>query len=180
MRIDKENTIAIVIDIQERLLPVMSEFETVLKNTAALIEGLSELDIHLIVTQQYTKGLGQTVPEISGLINGFSPIEKVSFSCYDEPAFVEALEEEDSMNLLICGIESHVCVLQTAVDLKDAGYRPIVVFDCVSSRKESDKQLALERYRHEGIMVTSYESILFELTRTSKSPHFKAISKIVK
>lgn len=180
MRINRENSVGIIIDIQERLLPVMVEKEEFLRNSKILIEGLSELGVHLIITQQYTRGLGETVSEVSALISGFSPIEKTSFSCYDEPAFVEALEEEDSLNVIICGIESHVCVLQTAVDLKEAGYRPVVVFDCVSSRKESDKQLALERYRQEGIMVTSSEAILFELTRTAKSPHFKAISKIVK
>lgn len=180
MKIRKENTIGIVIDIQERLLPVMHEAEMVVENSCKLIEGLNELGLHIIVTQQYTKGLGPTVPEIAERIKGFSPIEKTSFSCYKEPAFVEALEEEDSMNILICGIESHVCVLQTAVDLKDAGYRPIIVFDCTSSRKLMDKNLALERFRHEGIMVASYESILFELTKNAKSSHFKAISKIVK
>lgn len=180
MRINTKDTVGIIIDFQERLLPVMKDAEVVANNTVKLIEGLNELGIHLIATQQYTKGLGETIPQISSLLKDFYPIEKTAFSCYDEPAFVEALEENDSMNIVICGIESHVCVLQTAVDLKDAGYRPIVVFDCVSSRKEQDKQLALERFRHEDILVVSYESLLFELTRGATSPHFRAISKIVK
>ncbi|MFA9392957.1 MAG: isochorismatase family protein [Prolixibacteraceae bacterium] len=180
MRINKENTVSLVIDIQERLLPVMDAKEEFLAKTKMLIEGLNELEIHILLTQQYTKGLGETNGEISQLIKEFSPIEKTSFSCYHEPAFVEALEEVDAVNVIICGIESHVCVLQTAVDLKEAGYHPIVVFDCVTSRKAFDKQLALERFRYENIMVTSCESILFELTKNAKSTPFKAISKIVK
>lgn len=180
MRIEKENTVAVVIDIQERLLPVMSEKEKVLKSCTTLIQGLQELNVHLLVTQQYTKGLGETVPEISSIIKDFAPIEKTAFSCYDEPAFVDALEENDATNVIICGIESHVCVLQTAVDLKEAGYQPIVVWDCVSSRFEESKAIALERFRFEGIMVTTCESILFELTRGAKAPEFKAISKLIK
>ncbi len=180
MKLDKKNTIAVIIDIQERLFPVMAEKEAMLQNTKKMIGGLAVHEVPVMVTQQYTKGLGETLPELSGLIKDFSPIEKTVFSCYDEPDFISALEEKDRKNVVIAGIESHVCVLQTAIDLKDAGYNPIVVFDCVSSRKESDKALALERFRHEGIMVTGMESLLFELTRGAKEPGFKEISKIVK
>ncbi|MDA3929239.1 MAG: hydrolase [Prolixibacteraceae bacterium] len=180
MKIQKENTVAVVVDIQKRLLPVMDQSDELLTNCNVLIKGLQELSVPIIATQQYTRGLGETVSEISSSINNFLPIEKTSFSCYDEPAFVEALEEEDAKNVLICGIESHVCVLQTAIDLKEAGYQPIVVFDCVSSRTNFNKQMALERFRFEGIMVTSYESILFELTKGAKAPEFKTISKLVK
>jgi len=90
------------------------------------------------------------------------------------------LSELGAKNIIICGIESHVCVLQTAVDLKDAGFNPIVVMDCVSSRTKENIELVKERFRYEGIMMTSYESILFEITRSSAAPEFKAISKLVK
>lgn len=180
MRILKENTIGLVIDIQERLFPVMDQKETFLKNSQILLEGLQELSVNLLLTQQYTKGLGETLPEISTLIKGFDSIEKTSFSCCYEPLFIKALEEQGKSNIIICGIESHVCVLQTAIDLKDQGYNPIVVFDCVSSRKNQDKMLALERFKQEGVVVTSYESVLFELTRGTKTPEFKTISKLVK
>jgi len=180
MRIHKENTVAVLIDIQERLFPVMQNADDLLNNCSILVQGLQELSVHLLVTQQYTKGLGNTVPELVAVINDFLPIEKTAFSCYSEPAFVEALEEEDAPNVILCGIESHVCVLQTAIDLKEAGYQPIVIFDCVSSRTDFNKQMALERYRYEGIMVSSYEAILFELTQGAKAPEFKAISKLVK
>ncbi|HKK82040.1 MAG TPA: isochorismatase family protein [Prolixibacteraceae bacterium] len=180
MKLDKQNTIVVVVDIQERLFSVMSNKELLLDNNKKLLAGAQVLDLPVLASQQYTKGLGETLPELSGLIENFSPIEKTVFSCYDEPDFISALEENDCKNIVLAGIESHVCVLQTAIDLKDAGYNPIVIFDCVSSRKESDKALALERFRHEGIMVTGMESFLFELTRGAKEPGFKEISKIVK
>jgi len=180
MRITKENTVGLIIDIQERLVPAMCEKEVLLKNCQVLIQGLSELEIPLLVTQQYSKGLGETIPEIKSVISDFSFIEKRNFSCCDELVVIEKLKELDAKNIIICGIESHVCVLQTAVDLKEAGFNPIVVMDCVSSRSKESIETAKERFRFEGIMMTSYESILFELARSSASLEFKAISRLVK
>ena len=180
MRILEEKTIALVIDIQEQLFPVMYEKESLLKNCKILIAGLVELSIPLIVTQQYTKGLGETLPEIKSHIPNFSYIEKRSFSCCDELSVVEKLTKTGAENVIICGIESHICVMQTAVDLKEAGLNPIVVMDCVSSRTEKNIATAKERFRYEGIMMASYESILFELVRSSAAPEFKVISKLVK
>ncbi len=180
MRIRKEESIALIIDIQERLVPAMADQEMLIDNCKRLVCGLQELAIPLIVTQQYTKGLGGTVEEIKSLIPDFQPFEKRDFSCYDEPAVAEKLKDSGAKNIIICGIESHVCVLQTAIDLKEAGFVPVVVMDCVSSRNLDNVDLAAERFRHEGIMMTSCESILFELTRSSTATAFKAISKIVK
>ncbi len=180
MRITKENTVGLVVDIQERLFPVMWEKEKLVSNCKILIQGLQELKIPLIVTQQYTKGLGETHSEIKSVIEDFTFIEKREFSCCDEPTVAEKLKQMKAKNIIICGIESHVCVLQTAVDLKDAGFNPIVVMDCVSSRIKENMDLAKERFRFENIMMTSYESILFELTRSSGAAEFKAISKLVK
>jgi len=180
MRITKENTTGLIIDIQERLFPAMWENEVLLKNTLTLIKGLTELKIPLMVTQQYTKGLGETIPEIKSVISDFSFIEKRDFSCCDEPVFMENLKKSEAKNIIICGIESHVCVLQTAVDLKEAGFNPIVVLDCVSSRSKESVKTAIERFRYEGILMTSCESVLFELTRSSLAPEFKTISKLVK
>ena len=180
MRITKENTVGLIIDIQERLVPAMWEKEVLLKNCQVLIQGLFELKIPLLVTQQYSKGLGETIPEIKSVIHHFSCIEKRDFSCCDEPVVIEKLKELDAKNIIICGIESHVCVLQTAVDLKEAGFNPIVVMDCVSSRTKESIETAKDRFRFEAIMMTSYESILFELTRSSVADEFKAISRLVK
>jgi nicotinamidase-related amidase len=180
MRIEKENCVGLVIDIQDKLFPVVHGKNEFLTNTVRLILGLQELEVPLLVTQQYTKGLGETIVEISTLISHFKSIEKTSFSCYDEPAFVEALEDSNRKTVIICGIEAHICVLQTAVDLKAAGYNPVVVYDCISSRSKGNHKLALERFRYEGILVTSTESLLFELTRSTGSSAFKTISKLVK
>ncbi len=180
MRITKKNTIGLVIDIQERLFPVMIEKEKLLNNCKVLIHGLAELNIQQIVSQQYTKGLGETLEEIKSAIPNFKFIEKRDFSCCDEPIFSEKLKELNAKNIIICGIESHVCVLQTAVDLKEAGLNPIVIMDCVSSRSKENIEWTKERFSYEGIMTTSYESILFELTRSSNAPEFRAISKLVK
>jgi len=180
MRITKEFTTRLIIDIQERLFPAMYEKETLLKNCQILIQGLSEIKIPLLVTQQYTKGLGETVTELKSVIPDFSIVEKRDFSCCDEPGVMQKLNETGTKNIIICGIESHVCVLQTAVDFKESGFNPIVVINCVSSRTKENIEMARERFRHEGIMMTSYESILFELTRSSAAPEFKAVSKLVK
>jgi len=180
MRITKENTTGLIIDIQERLFPVMWKKEKLLKNTTMLVSGLNELSIPLVATQQYTKGLGETLQEIKAAVPEFEYIEKRDFSCCDEPSVFEKLNLPDTKNVIICGIESHVCVLQTAIDLKEAGMNPVVVMDCVSSRSPESIKLAKERFRFEGIMMTSAESILFELTRSSAAPEFRAISKLVK
>lgn len=180
MRILKENTVGLVVDIQERLVPVMEENEQLVENCSKLIQGLQILGLPVLVTQQYTKGLGETIPEIKSVINEFKYIEKKDFSCFDEPAVAEKLASSGVTNVIICGIESHVCVLQTAIDLKEAGYVPVVVMDCVSSRSFDNMDLASERFRHEGIMMTSMESILFELTRSASAAEFKEISKLVK
>lgn len=180
MRILKENTIGLVIDIQERLVPVMEEKELLVENCGKLIQGLQVLGVPLLVTQQYTKGLGETIPEIKSLISDFQYIEKKDFSCFDEPACSEKLVATGAKNVIICGIESHVCVLQTAIDLKEAGYVPVVVMDCISSRSFDNVDLAAERFRYEGILMTSLESVLFELTRSAGAPGFKEISKLVK
>ena len=180
MRITRENTAGLIIDIQERLFPVMWEKEKLLKNTTMLVSGLNELGIPLVATQQYTKGLGETLQEIKAAVPEFEYIEKRDFSCCDEPSVLEKLNLPGTKNVIICGIESHVCVLQTAIDLKEAGMNPVVAMDCVSSRSPESIKLAKERFRFEGIMMTSAESILFELTRSSAAPEFRAISKLVK
>jgi len=180
MRITKENTVGLVIDIQERLVPAMEDQELLIRNCQILIEGLKVLGVPMIATQQYSKGLGETIEPIKSIFDEFEPIEKRDFSCCDEPVVAGKLKELNAKQVIICGIESHVCVLQTAIDLKEAGYVPVVVMDCVSSRSLDNVDLAAERFRYEGILMTSYESILFELTRSAGVPEFKMISKLVK
>ena len=180
MRILQNETMAVVIDIQEKLLPHIYDGEKILQNCLKLIEGLQILSVPVIITQQYTKGLGSTVTSIIQKFPEFSHIEKTSFSCYEEPAFSDQVLRLGRSSIILCGIEAHVCVLQTSLDLLKAGLIPVVVEDCVSSRKPNDKQIAIERMRQEGILITTMESILFELTRCAGTETFKGISGIVK
>ncbi len=180
MRTHKENTAAVVIDIQERLLPHIDQWEQVLQNCTRLIDGLQILSVPLVVTQQYTKGLGPTDPAIVNKITGFSFIEKNTFSCYGEPVFKDKLATLGKKYVILFGIETHVCVLQTCLDLLESGYIPVVVEDCVSSRKPHDKLVAIERMRQEGARITTLESILFELTQCAGTETFKSISRLVK
>jgi nicotinamidase-related amidase len=180
MRIHCENTILMVIDIQEKLFPAMIRKEDFLKNTLLLIRGMQILQIPVIVTQQYTKGLGETIPAIKACFDNFDFIEKRDFSCCDEPEAMRKLKELEAGNIILCGIESHVCILQTAVDLKATQLNPVVAADAITSRSPDNVGLARERFRQESILMTSVESLLFELTRSSSSPVFRDISKLVK
>ena len=180
MRITKENTTALFIDFQERLFPAMNEKETLLKNTKILVEGLRILGIPTVFTQQYTKGLGETIDELKSLVPGFTAIEKTDFSCFGAEEYTDFLQSHQCKTIILCGIEAHVCVLQTAIDLKEAGFHPVVVTDCITSRNAVSKESAMDRFRFENIMTATVESILFELTRSAKDESFRAISKLVK
>jgi nicotinamidase-related amidase len=180
MRIHPEDSAAVVVDIQERLLPHIFQWEQTLQNCLKLIEGLQVLSVPVVVTQQYTKGLGPTDPSIVNRISRFSYIEKNTFSCCGEPAFTEKLSSLGKKSIILCGIETHVCVLQTCIDLLESGYIPVVVEDCVSSRKPNDKLIAISRMRQEGARITTLESLLFELTRCAGTDTFKSISRLVK
>lgn len=180
MRITKENTIAVLIDVQERLFPHIYDSQQLALNTVRLIDGLNILQVPIIVTEQYTKGLGRTIAMLEESLDKYEPIEKITFSCCGEPNFLSALANSGKKNVLVFGIEAHVCVLQTTIDLLANNFKVIVIEDCISSRKPNDKTIAVERFKSEGAMLSTYESILFELCQTAGTETFKAISKLVK
>ncbi len=180
MRIQKDDSAGIFIDIQEKLFPVMHDSSSLEKNASILLKGLNTLQIPTIITQQYTKGLGDTIPSIRENCKNFDYIEKKTFSCCDEPEFISRLTTYRKRHVIIAGIEAHVCILQTVIDLLDRQYTPVIVTDCISSRKEHDKQAAINRFISEGAIVTTYESILFELCRVSGTDEFKKISGLIK
>ncbi len=180
MRILRDRSCLLVIDFQERIFPFIHENEKLLRNVPVLIRGLKILELPVFVTEQYTKGLGVTVQPIAEALDGIPRIEKSTFSCCDEPRFNLDLATSGKENVIIAGIEAHVCVLQTVIDLVRQGYQAVVVEDCISSRKPNDKATAIERMKKEGAIITTYESILFELLRSSGGETFKAISKLVK
>lgn len=176
MRIEAEHAAALVIDYQEKLVPVMHEKEQLIYNSSILLQGLDVLEIPVYLTQQYTKGLGMTVSDITKAAGTEAYIEKISFSAYEQVKH----QIWDKKYVIICGIETHICVLQTAVDLKEAGFIPVIVEDCISSRKENDKRTAIERLRAEGAVVTTYESLLFELLREAGTQKSKKIQRLIK
>jgi len=180
MRIKAEETMAIVIDYQEKLIPAINENEKVVHNTEILINGLKEFDIPIIVSQQYTKGLGETVDKIAQAVGDFTAFDKKAFSlCLDNEIY-SAIRKTGKKNIILCGVEAHICVLQTAIDLLEKEYNVFFVEDCVGSRKDNDKQMALHRAEEEGAFITTYEAVLYELTKSAADEHFKAVSKLTK
>jgi nicotinamidase-related amidase len=181
MRILRDDTIALVIDIQEKLFPLIDGHAELEKCSNKLISGLKLLNIPIIVTEQYPLGIGYTIESVRiALGDDYKPIEKLSFSCCGSEEFLDLLKRSGRRNIIIIGIESHVCVQQTVIDLQAAAYQSIVIEDCISSRSAANKRIAIERMRSEGAIITSYESILFELLVDSGTKEFRGISKIVK
>lgn len=180
MRICRNDAIALMVDIQERLFPHIDQHERLEKNCGILIQGLQTLQIPVIVTEQYPKGLGNTIGSLSTLVKDSPPVEKISFSCCGTDAVMSRLKQSGRKLVILFGIEAHVCVLQTCLDLKDLEYQPVIVEDCIGSRKAGDKETAVRRMVQTGVVISSYESLLFELCRTAGAPEFKTISALVK
>lgn len=180
MRIKKSECAGLVVDIQERLFPHMHEGDKLLARVQILLEGLNILRVPVLLTEQYPRGLGQTLPKVLELLVESSPMEKISFSCCGEAKFRTQLGQMDKKWVIICGIEAHVCVLQTVLDLREMGIIAVVVADCISSRSPDDLKVAIERMRSEGAVITTSESILFELTEVAGTDQFKQISRLVK
>lgn len=175
-----DNTALIVIDVQEKLFRVMHHKEALAENLQKIINGLKILDIPILVTEQNPAALGSTIPEIKNLVGNIQPISKFSFSCCGEQKFLNKLSALNGKQLLLAGIEAHICVYQTAVELLEKGYEVQVLVDCISSRTEENKRLGLEKIKEAGGSITSVEIALFELLRVAEGAKFKEISKIVK
>ena len=180
MRLCIEDSLALVVDYQERLLPVIHEKDLLLRNSRILLQGLAALGVPMLVTRQYPKGLGPVVPELLEPLGDAPVYDKLAFSCYDDAAIRKAVDDKKPKNILLCGIEAHVCLLQTLIDVQSAGYQAVLVTDCVGSRNPGDKKYALKRAAQEGALPATYESLLFELTRSAEANAFKTISKLVK
>ena len=170
----------LIIDVQERLVPVMKDMEAVEQNIIRLIEGCKLLGVPAFYTEQYSKGLGQTIPSIKENLDGIEPVEKLHFSVCCEKELMHQLREKGYQQLIVVGIESHVCVLQSALDLMQEGFQTHVVVDAVSSRKSLDKEISLQRMVTQGATLSTTESVLFELVKVAGSSEFKQISKLVK
>jgi nicotinamidase-related amidase len=180
---NRERCALLVVDVQERLLPAMPPkvAASVLRNTGNLIAVAREFALPLLVSEQYPKGLGATVPEIkAALPEDFSPFTKIDFSCCAAPGFMPLLEAANAPEVILCGMETHVCVLQTALDLLSAGRRVYVAADATCSRAKYNWQLGLELMRQAGAVIGSTEIFAFALLGAAGSEQFKRISRLVK
>ncbi|MBW2650881.1 MAG: hydrolase, partial [Deltaproteobacteria bacterium] len=159
---------------------VMHEKKALFENLQKIIKGAGILGIPMIVTEQVPEKLGATIPEISSLLDTVRPIPKSSFSCCGEDLFMRELESIKRTQILIAGIESHVCVYQTTVDLIRMGYDVHIVTDCISSRTADNRTLGIDRMKSEGAKPTSTEMALFELLKIAGGDRFREISRLVK
>lgn len=175
-----EKTVLLIIDIQERILPVINNYQMVVDNTIKLINGFKVLNLPIYFTEQYPKGLGPTVSSITEALGELKPFDKMSFSCSGAEELFNDFKKKNLSQVVVCGIESHVCVQQTILDLIENNFQVSLAADAVSSRKEIDYKISLERMRTHGAEITTTEAILFELLNVCGTDQFRAISKIVK
>jgi nicotinamidase-related amidase len=187
--LDIQNCCLVVVDVQGKLAQLMHDKESLFKNIEILIKAAKILNIPILWCQQCPDALGSTIPQIAELLSGIEPpnvlvgggpINKASFSCCGCDQFNTKLNELSRNQILLCGIEAHVCIYQTAVDLLRKGFSVDVVADAVSSRTLENKQIAINRLSAEGAKITSTEMALFELLKTADHPHFREIAKLVK
>jgi nicotinamidase-related amidase len=178
--LQRNNTALVIIDIQEKILAAMLNSRELINNTLKLIKGFKVLNLPIIFTEQYPKGLGPTSAELLEELQDLTPIQKTTFSCFGNDSFAEQLFGKNIKQVVIAGIESHVCVQQTVMDLLANDFQVDIAADAVSSRYEMDYNTALSRMRSLGAEITTVESILFELTAVSGTDEFKKISKIIK
>jgi len=179
---DPETAGLLVVDIQEKLWPFIDGRDEVLKRTLQAIDVAGHLELPIIVTEQYVKGLGPTIPEIKEALerwDSYAPIEKFAFSCFGEERFVEKLAGEAVETLALVGIEGHVCVMQTALDALDRGLDVFYVAEAIGSRNSRHKEEAIARVRDAGAVVGSVEMFAFEAMRSSRHPAFKEAQKVI-
>ncbi|MGI5997759.1 MAG: hydrolase [Lutispora sp.] len=177
--LNKEEAILLIIDIQEKLAPAINQGDSVIKNTNVLVAAAKNMDIPIIVTEQYPKGLGPTVPEIEENLEGVEKFDKITFTACTE-GVIESLNKTGRKKVIITGMETHICVFQTTRDLLNQGYDVFIAADGVSSRTEENKSNGLELMRDMGAVISNTETILYDLLKVSGTPQFKALSKLIK
>lgn len=178
--LNKEETGLIVVDIQGKLARIVHDSESLIANTAKLIQGANILGLPILWLEQNPDKLGATVEEVSGQLAGREPIAKWTFAACREDAFLSAVRSAGVRTWLVCGIEAHVCVYQTSLCLHELGYEVELVRDCVTSRKKVDKELGITRLMAKGVGITGLEMCLFELAVDCRAPEFRPILDLIK
>ena len=179
-RLERDKAAVVVVDIQERLMAAMKHAKKVYRNTNIILEASKALGLPVVVTEQYPKGLGHTVEDVKSCLPAYEPIEKITFSCCGEDSFMDAVEETGRKQVILVGSETHVCVYQTCLDLLEAGYSVHLLRDAVCSRAKENFLAALELMRQAGAVITTTETVLFQMLVKAGGDEFKAISKLVK
>jgi nicotinamidase-related amidase len=178
-RLDRSRAALLVVDLQEKLLPSIWERARVVRESVRLIQGISFLGLPVLVTEQYRHGLGPTVAEVASVLPDFNPVQKLEFSgC--TPEILDRLRSRNLTDVVLCGIESHVCVTQTALDLLDTGFRVFPAAEACSSRTAENWRAGLDRMRTAGAVPVSVEMVLFELLERAGTEEFKRILGLVK
>ncbi len=180
MLIERDKSCLLVVDVQEKLAPAVSDPADVIRNAGILMRAAARLGVPLVVSEQYPQGLGATVPELRALAPESARIAKLSFSCADDPALRQRIREAQRSLIVIAGLEAHVCVLQSALGLQQAGYQIVVVADAISSRTPANRDAALQRLRENGVEVATTEMVLFEWLGQAGTPEFKELSRLIK
>jgi nicotinamidase-related amidase len=178
--INKEDAVLLIVDIQEKLAAVMKERDKVVKNNLHLVELAKMLDIPVMVTEQYPKGLGTTVPELREALPRHGVVEKMTFDGCGQPAFLQALKEHNKSSVILTGMETHICVLQTCIGLLKGGFNVHVAQDAICSRTKENWKAGIEFMRDAGAVMTSTETVLFQLLQVAGTKEFKAISQRIK
>jgi nicotinamidase-related amidase len=177
MLLEKGKSCLLLIDVQEKLTPLVMDSEKLISNCQWLLRLASELDVPILVSEQYSKGLGVTVDSLRKIIPGDIEVDKIYFSCYRDQTFLKNWQNINKKQAIIAGIETHVCVLQTALQLIQNSFEVFVVVDAVSSRHALDKQYALDRMRAAGVQLVTREMVFFEWVEQAGTEVFKALSK---
>jgi len=180
--LEAEQCALVVVDIQEKLLPPIFNKEALVKNSQLLIRLAKILDLPIMVTTQYSKGLGATVPEIASLLEGITAFDKLEFSCFGSDQFRSRLKAlpGNRNTVLLCGMEAHICVMQTALGALNEGYLVHVASDAVGSRAEWNWKIGLDRMISAGAVISSTEMMMYELLRCSGTPQFKELLQYLK
>lgn len=178
--IRRDDAVAVCVDFQGKLANGAYGATQLKDKIVRLAKCLRIMEVPILVTQHYTQGLGDTEEAVKKALGDFKPIEKITFSCTETSEFMEKLKETGKKNVILFGIETHICVLQTALYLKEAGYEVWTIADCCSSRTKQDNDYGINRMISSGINVTTYESAIFEMLITAEADEFKQISGIVK
>jgi len=178
MLLERTKSLLLLVDMQERLVPAMVDAADVTKRCGILLSATYELGVPIFASEQYPKGLGPTLPALAEYAT--RRLEKLEFSAYANSAIKDELTRAGQKQIVLAGVEAHVCVLQTGLDLIEAGFQVFVVADCVSSRRAESREVALHRVARAGATLITAEMALFEWLRSASAPEFREISKLIR